>query len=55
MKNDFNHKIAVALLIIIVTFTILIYIDRMLMNDIVMRLFFLWKDNGQLSSKGKWL
>jgi hypothetical protein len=31
------------------------YIDRVLMNDIVMRVFFLWKDNGYLETEGKWL
>lgn len=46
LKNEISHKIAIALLIIIVTFTLLMYIDRILMNDIVMRVFFLWKDNG---------
>ena len=46
LKNEISHKISIALLIIIVTFTLLMYIDRILMNDIVMRVFFLWKDNG---------
>jgi len=46
LKHEISHKIAIALLIIIVTFTLLMYIDRILMNDIVMRVFFLWKDNG---------
>ena len=46
LKNDFKHKIAVSLLVIIIAFTILMYIDRVLINDILMRVFFLWKDNG---------
>ncbi len=45
-KNDVKHKIAVSLLVILITFTLLMYIDRVLINDILMRVFFLWKDNG---------